>query len=67
MTKHTQIHAIPKLSTRNEGLSKLTFTMTVMYRINQSVTTRIAQFVIDKELLSAVIRQMCYICGKTEI
>jgi hypothetical protein len=39
------------VSTRNEGPSKREFTMTVMYRINQSLTTRIAQYLIDRRLL----------------
>jgi hypothetical protein len=58
--------AIPKLIARNEGLSKREFTMTVMYRINQLVTTCIAQCVVDKKFYQQIVRQMCYICGKTE-
>jgi hypothetical protein len=45
-------NAIPELIARNEGLSKREFTMTVMYRINQSVTTCIAQYVVDKNSIS---------------
>ena len=57
-------------ATRNEGPSEREFTMTVMYRINQSLTTRIARYLVSRLLLIVYLpaykRQMCFICGKTE-
>jgi hypothetical protein len=56
-----QYNAIPKLLTRNEGLSKREFAMTVMYRINQSVTTRVAHCLTDKNSVSSYTTDVLYV------